>query len=271
MEPIIKYLNKYSNSDFLINNFSYKFPISDQIFESDERTEINSKTNWFDKNIYIKHLLSKKMKNNDPDSDYYKKLCFWIINDWGGIQSFKNNEKNIKRIKVSFKELGESRLSSDIFSVISSISKIFSFYDIEKYVIYDSRVIFALNWLILKYNLLNKDFKFFPQPDGRNRIIANFNICSLINYYYLCKNKNDKFEGLYYNRDESYFKYVNLIKSINSKIWKNDENNKYPFYTEIILFCLSEEIIINEIKEELGIRILNKLDNEMNNHATAPN
>ncbi|MGP9668408.1 hypothetical protein ACT3TV_09865, partial [Psychrobacter sp. AOP31-A1-22] len=59
----------------------------------------------------------------------------------------------------SFKqELKLKKLSKKNFETISSLSKVASFLDPEKYFIYDARVAYSLNWLILKYenkNIIN--------------------------------------------------------------------------------------------------------------------
>lgn len=149
-----------------------------------------------------------------------------------------------------------NKLTTDSFSIISSLSKIASFLDINIFSIYDSRVIYTLNWIILKTNSY-PCIKYFPQPAGRNKIIANYDICSLINLYYLTNYDLYDYDSLYYKQYEAYHVYCKMLVSLNNYLWESDEQRKYPFYTEMILFGLSTSIVLEEIKKEVKIAFNN--------------
>jgi hypothetical protein len=95
--------------------------------------------------VRLKWILSEKYKNNTEQNF----IDFWIINNWGGIRGFKQNNRNVEKIKQYKKQLEKRKLTKECFSTISSLSKVSSFLDPENFVIYDSRVIYTLNWLIL--------------------------------------------------------------------------------------------------------------------------
>ena len=74
--------------------------------------------------------------------ELFNELCLWIIRDWGGIKTGKN-EDTLELIKTS---LSQKEFQ---FKRIASSSKIASFMYPDRYAIYDSRVAYTLNWIIL--------------------------------------------------------------------------------------------------------------------------
>ena len=145
MENVIKILKNYSKKIDLKKRFDFNFDISNNIFNSVEKNQLIVKKNAFEQNVSLKWILSEKYKNSSEQN----LIDFWIINDWGGIRGFKSNDRNIDKVRRFKNQLLKRKLSLDCFSTISSLSKISSFIDPEKFVIYDSRVIYTLNWLIL--------------------------------------------------------------------------------------------------------------------------
>ena len=98
---------------------------------------------------------------------------YWIIQQWGGIKNFKNSEKNHEKIRTFHRELNKGRLTRPTFSVISSLSKVASFRHPDQYAIYDSRAVFALNWLLIKHT---EDRTLFTQPAGRNKELKDLDL-----------------------------------------------------------------------------------------------
>lgn len=188
-------------------------------------------------------------------NQYYQKLdlenAYKIINDWGGIHGFKKNEKNNDKLSKFISKLNNNQqpnLTKEEFSTISSLSKVSFFYDINRFCIYDSRVIYALNWIILK---TNSTMKFFPIPSGRNKIIVDYPIDALINFLLLQQGKN--LENEFYNYAEAYQKYNNLMLELTKELF--DEKEKYPFFTEMLLFSMIKEELVEEIKQNIKIQI----------------
>lgn len=191
----------------------------------------------YQKNKHLKLHLRDHLQNFDNLSTHY-----WIIQNWGGIKSFKRNHNNDTKIREYYGELLQGRLSRNSFSTISSLSKVSSFCDSHNYFIYDARAIFALNWIILKCE--NPDTqKLFPQPIGRNSIINSYDLNTIVNL----SNKNFQ----YFNTSIAYFQYCNLIKELHPLVCPNDE----PFVLEMLLFVVSIEEIVQDIRNTITISI----------------
>ena len=121
-------------------------------------------------------------------------------------------------------------IKKENFNTISSLSKISSFYNPEKYAILDSRVTTTLNWLIFKYS----DKKiFFPIIQGRNK--------KLQNVFYLRKILKSKD---FFDKSKAYFEYIKIIKKISKEIFSTEK----LYFAEMFLFTLADTFIINDIK-----------------------
>ena len=116
----------------------------------------------YEQNRYLKSALEPGLHSDSDFSAHY-----WVIKEWGGIRSFKVNKSNNEKIRTFRRELEKGRLTRPTFNVISSLSKLASFWNHEQYAIYDSRAVFALNWLLIKH--IPKAKLLFPQPQGRNK------------------------------------------------------------------------------------------------------
>jgi hypothetical protein len=157
MHNVIKKLKEYGNQIDLKKRFDFNFDPSDKIFSTEETKLLKTHQNPFEQNVELKWILSQKYQTNSEQNF----IDFWIINVWGGIRGFKPSDRNIDKILRFKKQIEKGRLSLDCFSTISSLSKISSFLNPEKFVIYDSRVIYTLNWLILtreNQNELNEKY-----------------------------------------------------------------------------------------------------------------
>ena len=207
----------------------------------------------FYKDVYLKFILNE-MLNQKKDIDLHK----WIVSDWGGIKTHKD-----------FKTLKES-MKNQSFDRISSWSKIASFQNISDYVIYDSRVIYSLNWLIFRFNKkYNKTEKYFFQPSGRNKLLTLLPVDSIINFgnieYLEVNSKGDNIFGdIYFQKSECYFKMCELTKNLNKLIFKDIEiqikdtkikAENYPFFMEMLLFQIADNIIFEDIKQSITIAL----------------
>ena len=209
----------------LKKEYKWKQPLPDD-FPKNLRKEFEKQTTLYEKNIFLKENLSNLL---EKDTDL--ELHYWIVRKWGGIIRFQQNEKNNKKIITFKKELLENKLSRNSFSTISSLSKIASFLNPKKYVIYDSRVTYSLNYLLL----ISGENKFFPFVKGRNS--------TLNEYEYSKKLKNNK-SYTFYKRESAYHIYCNLILEL-SKIF-----NDKPYNLEMLLFTIAPTKIIDMIKKE---------------------
>ncbi len=250
MDNVIKKLKEYKTEIDLKNRFNYDFIVSTNIFNSHEIDELSKATNPYEKNKKLKWLLSDKYKRESETEE----IDFWIINKWGGINGFKPNERNIRKIRSFKTQLINKRLTKDSFSTISSLSKLSSFIDPDNFVIYDSRVIYTLNWLILvceNQNGFNQ--KYFPIPKGRNKKISDFDLETIINISHISEyiNKTE----LYISQQDAYFKFCNFVKSNVSEIFSHKSK---PFELEMLLFTLADKEIVEELRRKLKLTIDNE-------------
>jgi hypothetical protein len=251
MKNVIEKLKEYSNQIDLKKRFDYNFDVSDEIFNSSESKQLSAEDNPFEQNIKLKWILKEKYASNSDSIS----IDFWIINNWGGIRGFKPTERNIEKIQKFKKQLDKRRLSLDSFSTISSLSKLSSFADPDNFVIYDSRVIYTLNWLILTCeNQEGLKEKYFPMPSGRNRIISDFDMNTIVNISHISEYA-DKVE-LYVSQQKAYFEFCNFIKENTKEIY--GEKSK-PYELEMLLFTLADREIFEELKGKTKITIANNV------------
>jgi hypothetical protein len=245
MQNVIETLKYYSKEIDLKERFDFNFDISDKIFNSAETEQFKTDKNPFDQNVRLKWILSEKYKNNTEQNF----IDFWIINNWGGIRGFKQNDRNVEKIKQYKRQLEKRKLTKECFSTISSLSKVSSFLDPENFVIYDSRVIYTLNWLILTCeNQSGLKEKYFPMPSGRNKIIVDFDINTIVNLSHI--SEYEKQTELYIKEQFAYFEFCDFIKSNTKLIY--GENAK-PYELEMLLFTLADKEIFKELKERIKI------------------
>ena len=245
MKNVLEKLKDFSNQIDLKERFDLNFDINDKIFSSKETEKLSTDNNPFEQNVRLKWILSEKYKTNTEQNF----IDFWIVNNWGGIRGFKPNERNIEKVRRFKKQLEKRKLSLDCFSTISSLSKISSFIDPENFVIYDSRVIYTLNWLILTCENQNGfKKKYFPMPSGRNKIIANFDMNTIVNISHISEYVENT--ELYVSQQNAYFKFCDFIKTNTELIY--GENSK-PYELEMLLFTLADKEIFEELKERIKI------------------
>lgn len=248
MENVINKLKEYANQIDLSERYDFNFDHSHSIFTESESNNLAAKENRYEQNISLKSILNKKYKQGINNLN---ELDFYIINTWGGIKAFKKNESNKQKLKEFRLELPNQRLSRKSFSTISSLSKISSFMDPDRYVIYDSRVIFTLNWLIMSCENQNSiNTKYFPLPSGRNKIIANFDMNTILNLFHISEYKNNK--SLYISYTKAYFDYCNFVKKAVIEVYGNSSK---PYQLEMLLFTLADKEIFEELKKSLKLEM----------------
>lgn len=135
-----------------------------QIIDNEQLNSWNRLSNY-EKELKIKHSLNQYLNvtsSANSDNSKFDEIFYWIIKDWGGI----NLNKEIVQPLVD-----------QFIAKIASISKVASLMFPEEFIIYDSRVAYSLNWIILKTYAGNK---YFPIPEGRNSKMASFDMKTLI-------------------------------------------------------------------------------------------
>ncbi|OCH19097.1 hypothetical protein [Aliivibrio logei] len=188
----------------------------------------------FERNIYLKHNLSSFLTVDKHTNRY------WVIQEWGGIRSLKKNDRNDALLSKLDLELSKGILTRPTFSVISSLSKVASFIDCSNYAIYDSRVIYSLNWLMFKYTGLTE---YYPQPSGRNAELSKFDLNTIFNL-------SDR-EITYISHKTAYHNYCNLLKTLSFEMYGKNE----PYLAEMLLFSIAPSYIVNDIKKSMTISL----------------
>ena len=228
MNKLIKRLKELSIQVPLEENFDWEFPKSPiNIPKSIDSTYL--------KNIYLKENFNKVLQN-----DLNLKNHYWIIQEWGGIKSLKQNDRNDEKIRKFKKQLPTKKLTKEIFSLISSFSKLASFIKPNEYAIYDSRTIYSLNWLLFNFT---DETELYPQPSGRNPKLSQYDLSTIFNL--------TKKDITYKSQKTAYFEYCKLLKFLSKEVYDEDK----PYKIEILLFLIAPTKIIECIEKKTTITI----------------
>lgn len=219
----------------------------------------NCSKNVYEKEILLKKYLSKYLNfecsSSKIPTDNFKMICNWIVRNWGGIKTGE--------LKIDLELIDKIKTSDLPFERIASYSKIASFINPSKQIIYDSRVAYSINWILLSSTKINSDF--FPIPEGRNSKLMAFDMNVLIHLILKDKfqdsieNLTDKYfintidTELYIYKNEAYFKLNELINLAHKKLWGEDDIEL--FKTEMLLFSIADHQIIKDIIQKTTITI----------------
>lgn len=255
IDKIVNYLEQYKEA--LPSLYEWDASL-DGLIDLDmftkERVFELKKLRPFERQLQVQEAVSKKMRATiSTNPILFDKICLWIIKDWGGIKSAK--DKSTLALVKDFLSMEKPE-----FNRIASASKVGAFLKPDENVIYDSRVAYSLNWIILSERAGNK---YFPMPSGRNSKMMAFDISVLIRLYNISNYQtSDKEElenrlfisnrdkNIFIDKKEAYHELKKLIQQINKKLWQGDtdkENNL--FYTEMLLFAIADREVFKEITE----------------------
>ncbi|MFI8606142.1 hypothetical protein ACIGCP_16875 [Cellulophaga baltica] len=213
---------------------------------------------FYEKEIILKQKLHVKLNEYfESDKELFYKLCLWIVKDWGGILGAKDTDT----LTVINDFLNSE---SPSFKRIASTSKVGAFMFPEKYIIYDSRVAYALNWIILSENAGRY---FFPIPNGRNSKMMAFDMNVLIrlknikNYTPENIEQMDKRQYIkqkdktyFIPEKEAYLELSKLVRAISAELWEG-EQAKMLYYTEMLLFSIADREIFDDITKRIKLNI----------------
>jgi len=172
IDKIVTHLGRYKSDLPTLYNWSAKI---DRLVELETLTEyqvkeINALTPY-EKELQLKQIVGQKLNETlKSNTNLFDKLCLWIIKDWGGITTASDND-TISLIKNFLNQ------DKPNFNRIASSSKVGAYLFPDKNVIYDSRVAYSLNWIILSENAGQQ---YFPIPEGRNSKMSAFDLNVLI-------------------------------------------------------------------------------------------
>lgn len=229
MDNLVDKLKQIS-AEYPLEMFDWAIPDSCPIDIPDD------KLSAYEENIYLKENFHSVLTNDSDLSSHY-----WLIQQWGGIGSFKKGERNDLRIRKFISDLSTGKLTRDSFDCISSLSKIASFLDPEKYVIYDSRVIYSLNWLLFNYSNVRS---LYPQPIGRSASLAQYDMQTI---FRLTKKQYE-----YISHKNAFHDYCSLVRKLSPLVFGKNAN---PYKLEMLLFLIAPTWIIENIKETASLEI----------------
>jgi hypothetical protein len=258
IDKISNYLKNISVSE----NYNWVIPFDKgqgvNIFSKQDIDSFNGLTN-FESNVHLKTLLSEKIidakSNNEIDT--LKRIFEWTVHDWGGIRNGRNKIDNL--YEMGIEAIKNENLK---FERIASTSKILSFFKPSEHIIYDSRIAYSLNAIML---LVDASDKYFPVPAGTNSKMNAFNIEVLIrlkhkpNAYLRTGSKkliSNADKTLFFNDNKAYSIIKDTIQKINKSIYKNDPDKaEKPFYTEMLLFGIADTLIYDKIFNNVKVEI----------------
>lgn len=237
----------------------YQWPIENQINnlpkEFNQLGElVNEKKDTLQKTL----CLREKIK----DVNFTFDLSKWIIEDWGGITTGKDDES----LKKCLKQADENNFD---FNRIASWSKHIAFKHPADYAIYDARVIYSLNWLLFKAG----SKKYFPAPSGRNSVmeLLDYSILLFIDHYKFAGVKERLEEDIKARKDfpgrksyvanklrselfiesgKAFSGYCELLKKIVPKLYPDDKTGLNK--VEMMLFSLADKDIALDVLVEFS-------------------
>ncbi len=229
MDSFVKKLKKLAD-EYPLENFEWDIPSNCPI---QIPAECNS---GFLKNIYLKENFHKTISKDQTLASHY-----WSIQDWGGIGSFKKNDKNDLRIRTFLGQLEKNALTKNTFECISSLSKVASFVNPDKYAIYDSRAIYAINWLLFNHS---SSAELFPQPSGRSAELSKYDMQTIF--------RLTKRQFSYRSHKVAFHQYCGLLKELTPQVF--DKNSK-PYKVEMLLFMIAPTQIVSQIESSVSLEI----------------
>jgi len=222
-----------------LKKLSAESPLEDFSWDIPEKCPIIIPENCdsgYKKNVYLKENFKETISDDQTLEKHY-----WAVQDWGGIGSFKKNDKNDKRIRTFLSQLENNSLTRNTFGCISSLSKIASFINPEKYAIYDSRAIYTLNWLLFNHSSSDQ---LFPQPIGRSAELLKYDMQTIF--------RLTKRPLKYRAYKVAFHQYCALLQKLSPQVF--GEGSK-PYKVEMLLFMVAPKSIVCQIKSSVSLTI----------------
>ena len=189
---------------------------------SQEKSALLLNLHPFQRQIELKRIVGGILNGHYDNQE----INGWIVHKWGCTR-FNVNDQN--RINNFVEHLNEGQVITDLeFFRISSLSKIVSFVSRENYFVFDSRVAYSLDGLLLEIQRERPELQvsFFPLPSARgNRSVEMRNRIQRI------------YPGAdFFPYSRAYMEYNDLIPRLREQIeWAQDVP---AFGVEMLLFVL---------------------------------
>jgi hypothetical protein len=221
----------------------------------------------FKRNVVLKDMLSENLFRAYDDPVHFF-TCRWIIRNWGGIRGgmASDEREDAKKLLEGARDFENALQSGKPAGLnrIASWSKYMAFKYPEKYVIYDARVSYTINALLF---LTGSTSGFFPAVESRNTVMNAFDIYTLIRlrsasrYRELGQKKNGKrlasFDThIFRDPKNAYTDLCRFVCDCTPKVWSAyPERQKYPFFTEMLLFSVADSLVIEQIFTSCAISV----------------
>lgn len=228
-------------------------------------------------------MLREKMKTELEYAEGEKRnqIAKWIVKKWGGIKTVTDNNLNNS---IDSAERHHEKCNGEFdFERIASWSKFMAFKYPQQYAIYDARVIYSLNWLLLGTKTGEEpkkkevgeegELKFFPFLDGQNSVMGllNYNIHLLLSHYQgdtlinaletdintrgnRSRLRSRLERGLFIPQQAAYSEYCGLLKKLAENIYP-DINGAPDIHRltkiEMMLFSIADKAIALEVMKFL--------------------
>lgn len=261
VKDVARRLEKYKTDDNLSKIYKWPLPVL-----PNELTNLFSDSdslNAYEKTIRLRKWFGEHLENINEGN---RKIFFqWIVKNWGGIKTGKNDNL----MKAALQAITNHRQNFDKFDFlgISSWSKVLAFQYPKTRAIYDVRVIYTLNWLLLQAGYSER---FFPSPLGRNSLINFFSYEKIIFKKVLgiakiksafreelekklssdksIKSKmiNSLGKEVYIDQRYAYQAYCSLLVDISSQLF-GEKDDLGVTKVEMILFSIADFDIVGEV------------------------
>lgn len=259
-QAVAKYLMPFRDQlkDLYTWNFKPESLEALRILDEEKLQQIKSANPGYERETILKPVLQEALwKLKYINKEDFHRLASWVIRDWGGIKAAKDKDTHdlIEKFLLEGENTG--------FERIASYSKVASLLYPERMIIYDARVAYSLNWILLKSGI---ETKYFPIPSGRNSRMTAFDLNVLIRLNHLvhfsANGKNDithkQFISrtdakLYHPKKKAYPELNNLIREVNKVLW-NDERKEKLYHTEMLLFAIADRQIYEDITTSVQIK-----------------
>lgn len=194
----------------------------------DQNYKLSGRNNY-EKNVELKLLLSKEIRNKNLDLYDTAK---WIISSWGGIPKLSKSTNDYIQSVVDQKY-------PEKLDGVASYSKLFAMFYPEKFAIYDARVAVSLN--IIQLLSEETDALFFPYLSGRNKVTGyqrtnqGFSRMPEFSKQKISETSQKLWHTM--NRERVYSLYNEILNSVCS-------TNQLKLYdVEMLLFSKAEDLV----------------------------
>lgn len=253
----------------------YQFPIVKPL--QNFKNYISSPPEWIDKlaadlvsgnkdcvtaTLALREKFPAELENADQAKTV--NLAQWIVREWGGISIGNNLGECVLNAEKAYLASEPDEIGNYNFDRIASWSKFLAFKYPDNCAIYDARVIYSLNWLLLT----NGAKVFFPVLEGRNSVMGllDYKLRLLLSHPDISKESikaalearqgskthflSSLEKKVFLGKSAAFSNYCNLLKQIAKKLYPDPEDKHGLTKVEMMLFSIADRDIAQEVLEK---------------------